>query len=157
MNVIGDTPIEYGLHHPVLKTGGPWLVVDSTGFNWKERAAGLTGTKALDIHYDGDDPCHEFLGPDEWYPLPNRRKLSTAYNAPYRRSVSLKIRRTKSCVPEDARMFAAQGEAAEALSLARLIRAKPDEAHIVGGLEYYPNGSVWKDGERWVRITHDPA
>lgn len=139
---------EYGLRHPLVRApGSNWVVVGST-FWPRPRSS-----HSLDVHYDADDPLHVFLDAREWAPLPNAKKLAKAYNLLHTKAVRLRLRRSVEATKDIADMIEAEVVAAGALKLARLIRVEPDDAHLAAPwLEYYPNGQVWKDGERWVLV-----
>lgn len=79
---------EPGGSHAIVKVpGSKWLIVDS----WYEmHTDNLLG---LGVHYDGDDPAHEFLGAERFG---GSQKLADDYNAPFRRSLRLKDCRATS-------------------------------------------------------------
>lgn len=146
---------QYGGSHPLVRPeGSPWLVVGGTGFNWRQIDEGAPAGKysALDIHLDADDPRHVFLDAGEWHPLPGARKLAGQYNAPFRRSLRLRIKRATDYLSVH-EIMAPHYRATDLLGLARLIRRDRDEAHIVGEFEWYPNGVVYERGTRlWTGL-----
>lgn len=177
MDHIGDKLLRFGPggQHPIIKPPtGPWLVVDEVGFNWKEiadaeRANPFTRffrwlrilpkpidlrdrAKALDIHLNTDDPHHIFLDETAWEPLPNKRKMARAYNARYIASMRLRERRATEWTGEDAARFDSEYDARRSLVIAEMIRSYPSDPHLHCGIEYQPNGVIWKDGERWLRL-----
>jgi hypothetical protein len=109
-------------------------------------------------HLDADDPTHEFLRPEAWAPLPNAKKLASAYNRPFERNFRLRLRRAVA-FESIGEIMDPHYEAADALALAAMIRTASDEAHISGDLEYYPDGSavagsqVWKRGAYWLKVA----
>lgn len=100
--MIGMDAIQYGLQHPVIKTGGPWVVVGSTAFpHFHPDKVGEV--QSLDIHLDDDDPLFEFATSEEWPELP--RRVIDQYNAPYRKAGRLALRRAVNMGPHDALMM----------------------------------------------------
>lgn len=155
-----DTLIRYGPggQHPVVRPkGSRWVIVDALGPNWKHIEDGYDPGRPIAhfIHFDGDDPLHEFLDLEAWAPLPNARNMAKAYNLPFTRSIRLRGARARSGDSSLNDMWEAHYLARQALDLAASIRADAEEAHTTPGdshLEYYPHdGSVWKRGQRWLR------
>jgi len=173
--------------------GSKWIIVGCWGGNWamkppQIRMRGLVPVNLLawlrfhfdvwrgervkcaddealgyDIHFDDDDPLHEFLGPENWAPLPNRRKLADRYNGPHRKSERLRERQMKSIPVGWCKRLEDHEASVAALELAALIRSDPEDAHLPrnrsGYLEYYPDGhtvkgpQVWRDGKFWLRVA----
>lgn len=183
-----DTLVRYGLNHPIVRVpGSPWVVVGMIGPSWwhleQEMRKPTIWSRiravlerinivrpvspfytpdrplALEIHLDADNPHHEFLDAGSWPSFPNSRKLADWYNAPYRKSQRLRDRRSTEWSAEDSTRVTNEFAARDALELQRLIAADADEAHIVGVLEYYPDGhkvhgpQVWRDGRFWTRLN----
>jgi len=106
----------------------------------------------LNIHYDGDDLNHTFLGPEHWQGWPNARKLSEWYNALHKRNMMLRLQ-TMTVYSADISLAHDRQEIAEcALELTKLIKRHPDDEHRVGVLDWSPTGQVWLDGKRWVKV-----
>lgn len=165
-----DTLVRYGLKHPVIRVqNSSWLVVGMIGPNWwhlaQERQTPPPAfydpdkPLALEIHLDADDPFHEFLDAGSWEIYPNARKLADWYNSPHRKSQRLRDRRSTEWSKQDSERVINEAVARDALELQALILADRSEAHIVGNLEYYPDGhkvrgpQVWRNGSFWVRLT----
>lgn len=177
-----------GGQHPILREpGSPWVVVGMTGPSWwhleqsRPRKGFLARARAwlakigivkphvpfytpdapvsVDIHLDADDPLHVFLDQSAWSLFPNARKLADWYNARHRKSQRLRARRAFESTSEDRLRFDNERTAADALALQAMIIGDPENAHISGSLEYYPDGfrvkgpQVWRDGKFWLRIT----
>ncbi|MEN6505017.1 MAG: hypothetical protein ABFD92_10785 [Planctomycetaceae bacterium] len=149
-----EAAIPYGLHHPIIPIdGSPWIVVGSTA-----HPGGMASS--FDIHFNGDDPTHEFLDPSEWSPLPNAKKLAATYNRPFEKAFRLRIRRATDA-GSILQVMAPHWEAADLLWLARQIQAAPgDDHHMRDGVySYYPDGhtvrgpQVWKNGTFWLRCS----
>lgn len=146
--------------HPTLKPiGSPWLVTDATGYNWHHQQtlpwANARDAESFAIMFDGDDPQHVVLEQSEWHPLPNARKLAAAYNKPFQRNFRIRLHRAKT-YESIAEIMDPHYDAADALQLARMVKSDPDDAHIAGDLEYYPDGcvrkgpQVWRRGQFWL-------
>lgn len=183
-----DTLVRYGLQPPIIRApNSSWLVVGMTGPSWwhlaQEKRTPTAWSRfhsvlerfnivkpkpdfyapdkpiALEIHLDADDPFHEFLSAGSWEIYPNARKLADWYNAPHRKSQRLRDRRSTEWSKQDSERVINESVARDALELQALILADSSEAHIVGVLEYYPDGhkvrgpQVWRNGSFWVRLT----
>lgn len=155
-----DEIIKYGPggQYPIVRVpGSQWVIVDAVGANWTMQKWPEGKAVAFDIHFDADDPVHEFLAADKWAPFPNARKLMGAYNRPFERGFRLRLRRARDD-RSIAEVMRPHYEAATALELAGMIRADPYDGHLCDNLEYYPDGNairgpqVWRDGSFWVRI-----
>lgn len=186
-----DALVRYGLQHPIIRVpNSSWLVVGMIGPSWwhleQEKRAATAWNRfravlerfniikpkpafydhdrplSLEIHLDADDPFHEFLDASSWAIYPNARKLADWYNAPHRKSQRLRDRRSTEWSKQDSERMINEAVARDALDLQTLILADRSEAHIVGDLEYYPDGhkvrgpQVWRNGSFWVRLMIEP-
>lgn len=85
-------PATYGLHYPITKMAGPWLVVGVTCFaDHDPRRRECGPIHSIDIHLDADDPNFPFADLKDWRELD--ASLIEQYNLPHRRSVRLARRR----------------------------------------------------------------
>jgi len=134
----------YGGSFPIKRVeGSKWIII---GEFWEKELAWLN------IHYDGDDLNHTFLGPEHWQGWPNARKLSEWYNALHKRNMMLRLQTMTVYSPDISLAHERKGIAECALELTKLIKRHPDSEHQIGDLEWSPTGQVWLDGKRWVKV-----
>lgn len=127
--------------HPIVRIpGSHWIVVGGYVEYGRE--------VALDVHLDADDPNHEFLGPEEWEPLPGAKKLARAYNLPFTKSHRLRLRRMKDLSADFATILDGHVKSECLLRLARMIRKNPDDQAVATFADWSPSGNVWYYGEK---------
>lgn len=123
---------EYVLTFSIQSTGGRWLIVGATCHDWltREQHPDLGQTSSLDIHFDADDPTFTFEEPNDWPELP--ASVIIAYNAPYRRTQRLALRRATSTAVWDA-IMPAHYEAAARIAVAKARRLEDGDIAIQEG------------------------
>jgi hypothetical protein len=128
MQDVIEFPRQYGLQYPICKTPGPWIVVGLTV--WPDHVSpdhGIPGeVHSVDIHFNGDDPTHEFAKPEDYPKLP--RRVIDNYNAPHKKSYRLRARRATEYTHDMFCIGVRANAAAEKMGLA--------------------SGSVWQENEK---------
>ena len=117
--------VAYELQHPIIKVpNSPLIIVGTTSHSWltKEDNPELGDLHSVDIHYDGDDPTHDFVDATAFFPLPDAETLADDYNAPYRKSYRLLVRRMTTWSRTISDVLDKHDRASTFLELAVLVR-----------------------------------
>ncbi len=151
--------------------GSSWIILGKVPYNWYDKGEpthGMIDRKGhfgwlskehhnnpmyLEIHYDADDPMHNFKAPEAWIIYPNKRKLSKWYNAPYTKAIRLRSRLQKNWDAGSFDLALMAWVARSALYLQDKILKYPDTDHYSGPLAYYPDGQI-KGPQVWLQENY---